>query len=367
MPLFPSAPPQIHPFFGYRSDTGLRIKARALRSRKPTYGGGRWQAIRTMISHYASHEVAGLEVRLEVKGPFGEAITQRAVTDEEGFADFDIAFPGDWPLPMSARWEVVELHWTNDEGEQCVPGHVLAPAASASLGVISDIDDTIIETGITGSPRAILRNWRRILAQHPEERIAAPGADAFYSALGGAQQGLSDEPNAGDSLPATERPFFFVSSSPWNLFSYLVAFKKSKNLPLGPMALRDWGFNRATLGSSSHGGHKVEAIRQIIEFYPAMRFALVGDDTQGDVTAFAEVAETMRQRVAAIFIRKAAEAPMSPEELAAKAAVDALGIPMWVGPSYDVGREFLRATGLVNDADANSIVETIEEEGDDAT
>ena len=362
MPIFPTAPAQIHPFFGYRSETRLMLRARALRSRRNEHNtGGRWQAIRTLMSHYASHEVKDLDVRMDLKSPDGEVVSHRAVTDKEGYVVFDIGLPSEWPLPDRPRWEVVELHWENDEGKQCVPAHVLAPGAETHLGVISDVDDTIIETGITGSPRALLRNWRRLLAQHPEERIAVPHADTFYGALGGARFDPEEASHLGESLPATQRPFFFVSSSPWNLFSYLVAFKKAKGLPLGPMVLRDWGLNRETFGSSSHGGHKVDAIKQIVGFYPDMRFALVGDDTQGDVTAFGEVAEAMRGRIAAIFIRKAAADPLSPEEVAAKASIEALGIPMWLGPSYDAGKQFLRATGLVGDKDAKDIVDTVEE------
>lgn len=366
MPLFSKPPVQIHPFFGYRSAKRLSLRARALKSRKSQPRDGRWQAIRTMISHYASHEVAGLDVRMDLKSPAGTVVSHHGTSDKEGYFHFDIELDGEWRLPDQPRWDVVELHWRNEEGNQCAPAHVLAPGIAARLGVVSDIDDTIIETGITGSPRAILRNWRRILAQHPEERIAVPGVDAFYGALGGSKFDPADTRQLGVSIPATERPFFFVSSSPWNLFSYLVAFKKAKNLPLGPMILRDWGFNRETLGSSSHGGHKIKAINDILRFYPDMRFALIGDDTQGDVTAFAEVAATMGDQIAAIFIRKTAANDLSPEEAAAKASVAALGVPMWIGPSYNVGREFLRATGLIEANGADTIVETVGEQAGEA-
>jgi len=83
-----------------------------------------------------------------------------------------------------------------------------------------------------------------------------PGADLFYGELGGGHTVPPGELRPEKRIPATHRPFFYVSSSPWNLFSYIVAFQRAKGLPLGPLLLRDWGFNRATLAGGSHGDHK---------------------------------------------------------------------------------------------------------------
>ena len=89
---------------------------------------------------------------------------------------------------------------------------------------------------------------------------------------------------------------------------------RSRKLPLGPLELRDWGLNRETLGSASHGAHKRTAIEGILATYPEMKFALIGDDSQGDLTAFAAIALDNPGRVRAIFIRKVGEA-MSAEEI----------------------------------------------------
>ena len=188
---------------------------------------------------------------------------------------------------------------------------MLAPGAVTKLAVISDIDDTIVETGITGGPKSVAKNWRRVLAELPDERIAVPGSDVFYGALGGGAV-LAEPGGAGVRHTATHRPFFYVSSSPWNLFSYLVAFQQSRNLPLGPLLLRDWGLNRATFGSGSHGEHKRAAIEGLLAFYPEMRFALIGDDTQGDLPAYADAVRHFPGRVVAVFIRTGS-GPLSPE------------------------------------------------------
>ena len=361
MPLISYKPVRLQPYFGWRSASQIYLKARALRSRPSNFGAaGRWQALRTMIGQFASHEVEGLAVTLEWMDADGQRRSTDGVTDAEGYVVFDIALDTPWPCALDTQWDVVSLHWRNRTGEQAVDAHLLAPGRSTSLGVISDIDDTIIETGITGNMRAVLRNWRRVLLEMPEQRLLVPGADAFYGALGGGavlRPGTEggDDPT-GDSLPATRHPFFYVSSSPWNLYSYLVAFKRTRALPLGPIAMRDWGLNRATFGSASHGAHKVAAIESILAGFPHLQFALIGDDTQGDLTAFGDIVARHPDRIRAVFIRKAGEA-FSPEELEAKATIRGNGVPLWLGDAYDTGQAFLRSIGLARDGEAEHIVE----------
>jgi phosphatidate phosphatase APP1 len=356
------APVRLQPYFGYRSRNRLVIGARALRSGKPGFDkAGRWQAVRTMLAQFASREAGGVPVTLEVGGPEGLLLRHEQHTDAEGFVRFDLALAPEWDLPSDPAWEVVALRWSNRDGPQCVEGHVLAPGRNARLAVISDIDDTIIETGITGGFRAIARNWRRLLAELPEDRIAAPGADAFYGALGGEQILPEGKHRPGTRIRATRRPFFYVSSSPWNLFSYFVAFMRSKKLPLGPLMLRDWGFDRATLGSSSHGEHKRASIEEVLSMYPDLRFALIGDDTQGDLAAYAAAVRRYRGRVAAVFIRTSAGEKLGPREVAARALIEGAGVPLWLGESYAVGEQFLRAAGFTPGGETERIVHTVEE------
>ena len=270
MPLLPSRTTRVQPYFGYRNRDRLRVSARVLRSREPRFErGGRWRAFRTMVAQFASHEVENATVELEIEHD-GRTERIAAQSDAEGFVRFDVELAGGWDLPQATAWDVVALHWRDDGAELCVEAHVLAPAAEAGLAVISDIDDTIIETGITGGFTSLLRNWRRVLAELPDERIAVPGADLFYGALGGRRAEADAKPGHATRIPATHRPFFYVSSSPWNLFSYLVAFQRTRNLPLGPMFLRDWGFDRDTLGSAGHGAHKAGAIASLLDFYPGL-------------------------------------------------------------------------------------------------
>lgn len=360
--LFTKRPIRVQPYYGYRNQDRLVLSARALRAGDHRFDrAGRAQAFRTMVAQFLSHEVPGLDVTLEIERRDGLKSQHRGVTDGEGFVHFEVELDGRWEHAEATRWEVVALRWTNDQGEQCTEGHVLSPGEHADLAVISDIDDTIIETGITGGLRSVAKNWRRVLAQLPDERIAVPGVDAFYGALGGGALLDPDEARTGKGVAATRRPFFYVSSSPWNLFAYLVAFKQTRGLPLGPVMLRDWGLNSETFGSASHGQHKRDAIARILDHFPHLRFALIGDDTQGDLPAYSEIVDKYPSRIAAVFIRTIAGEPLSPEELAGKASLEASNVPLWLGDDYTTGQSFLRALGLMADGEAEKIVETVEE------
>lgn len=341
---------RVQPFFGYRNASRLYLSARAIRAPEPKFDrSGFWAGLATMLRQYASHEVPRLAAELEYLCADGSVARQRAVSGPEGFLHFELALADGCERPDRTRWERAVLRWTCPDDTQTtgeVTAYVLVPGGQTRIGVISDIDDTILETGITGNLRAIARNWKRVMAQMPSERIIVPGAEDFYAAIGGDPALSPEAGDAGAALRARVRPVFYVSSSPWNLFSYLVTFKRHRGLPVGPVMLRDWGLNRRTLGSKGHGSHKSTAILHILETFPGLRFALIGDDTQKDLTAFGKIAADHPERIAAVFIRSVSHEPLTAAELAARRAIEAAGVPFWTGSDYAGAQTFLEAHGL---------------------
>lgn len=367
MPLFPTRPLRVQPYFGHRSKSRLVLSARALRVSDADFGEQNGiAAIGTMLGQFISLEVEGVRVTLTVNGPDGPLLVEQAVSDREGFVHFDVELAPAWDLPAHPEWEIVQLGWDTAGGVQQVEAYVLAPGNDHKLAVISDIDDTIIETGITGGIGSVAKNWKRVFAQMPGHRTIVPGADTFYGELGDGGD-PTGENRAKAHMPATKRPFFYVSSSPWNLFSYLVASQRMRNLPLGPIKLRDWGLDRETFGKSSHGSHKTDAIADILEMYPDMRFALIGDDTQGDLPAFAHVIEQFDGQVAAVFLRTVSSEAFAPAETAAVAAIRAAGIPLWMGEDYETGLEFLRANDFTPSGETQQIVKTVDRVAEEDT
>ncbi|PEQ12200.1 hypothetical protein B2G71_13795 [Novosphingobium sp. PC22D] len=342
-----AGPPRLLAYFGYRNADRLSLTVRALAG-----GESRWDhtstfaRLRALLRHYASREVPGVPITLTA-GSGEHTASATCVTDGEGYCRFDVALEDAWPLPARTAWETVTLRWNaGSEGHE-ISGYVLAPGIDNRLAVISDIDDTIVETGA----HELWRNWRRFLTRMPAEREPVPGAAALFSRLGGER--------AGARYPASRRPFFYVSSSPWNLFDYLLAFKSAHGLPHGPMLLRDWGFNRQTLLPSSHGAHKSASVAGLLGFYAETRFALIGDSTQSDALAYAEAVRRFPGRIAGVLIRKAPGPGLSREEHAALTAIERAGVPLWVGADFAIGDDFLESLGFAARDETKSIVETI--------
>lgn len=357
-------PVRVQPFFGFRNADRLFLNARAIRSHEPSFDKvSFWRDFVTMLGQYASHEVADLPVTLEYECGDGTLVSERAVSGPEGFVRFDMMLEPRCPPPERTRWERATVRWSDPEAdgeERETSAYILTPGERTQTGVISDIDDTILETGITGDLRMIARNWKRVMATMPSERVIVPHARDFYAAIGGNPAG-SREP--GEAISEIEpearvRPVFYVSSSPWNLFSYLVTFKRERNLPLGPIMLRDWGFNRRTLGKAGHGSHKEEAIERILTTFPHLKFALIGDDTQKDLVAFGKIAAAFPGRIAAVFIRVVSGEPLNDEALHAQDVIEKSGVPFWTGGDYRAAKAFLRSAGLELEGGVKPLVRT---------
>ena len=359
-------PIRVQPFYGFRNAERLTLNARALRSQLASFEKRSFlRDVATMAGQYMSREVAGLKVELEYELTEGSRVTAQVISDIEGYAQFDVALPDGAAMPEEVCWDKATVRWISEEGEEHQAiAYILVPGMKTELGLISDIDDTIMETGITGSFRMIARNWKRVLRQMPSERVVVPGAAEFYEALGGSAEADQSAADTGTAIEprARKRPVFYVSSSPWNLFSYLVTFKRSRGIPLGPVALRDWGFNRKTLGSEGHGSHKRDAIESILAAFPHMKFALIGDDTQKDLVAFGAIARDHPDRIAAVFIRRISEEPLNADENAAQAAIEAVDVPFWNGKDYLEAKEFLQSAGLELDASGEKLLRTAAED-----
>jgi phosphatidate phosphatase APP1 len=311
-------------YAGYRNARLARLRGRIVRYAQPLDAGdGMLARLKAMLEIYNSHELPGVEIRLD-----GYDGTFTAVTDEEGYFDFEI--PVDRPLPTKTAWEQAILSTPGREAQQpqiAVP--IIAPGAEHNWGIISDIDDTVIETGATD----FVRNWRRVLIERPGDRLAVPGASTLYKMI------------ARDHV-APARAFFYVSSSPWNLYGFIAEFMELNGIPHGPMFLQDYGIDTNRLVTTHHDEHKLAAIRTILAFYPDFRFLLIGDNGQRDVTIYARVVEEFGPRVAAVFIRDVDGSCRSGEEGELLRGIEARGVRTYCGAGFGDALDVVKALDL---------------------
>ena len=299
-------------YAGYRNDRSVRLKGRIIRYEEPLNAGkGRLSRLRAMLEIYNSNELAGIAVRCE-----GYGQTLAVTSDAEGY--FDLELPVDQALPRSTCWEHVTLTTPDHLAQQAsIKVPILAPGTDGHWGIISDIDDTIIETGATN----FLKNWRRVLVDQPRDRLAVPGASSLYKMI------ARDHAN-----PA--RPFFYVSSSPWNLYGFIAEFMELNGIPHGPMFLKDYGIDASQILHTGHDEHKLAAIEKTLAFYPNLRFLLIGDNGQRDVSIYAKVVSDFPGRVAAVFIRDVDGSCRSGPEGNLLRQIEQKGIPTFCGAGF---------------------------------
>jgi phosphatidate phosphatase APP1 len=281
-------PTCIVPYHGYGTSDCLVLKGRALEDRgiRPADAAdSAWRNLRNMYRRFDSDEIPGAQLLAR----FG-VVEQIVIADDEGF--FEARLVPDAPLPDDRLWHTVELTLLEPrpagQAQIRASGRVLVPPPISQFGVISDIDDTVIRTDAT----SIVRMFRTTFLENARTRLPFPGVAALYHALQSGADGV------------TLNPLFYVSSSPWNIYDMLEEFFAIQHIPAGPLLLRDWGFSPTRPQSPlRHHEHKIEAIRQILDTYPALPFLLIGDSGQEDPEIYREIVQLYPKRILAIYIR----------------------------------------------------------------
>jgi phosphatidate phosphatase APP1 len=279
---------RIEAYRGYGTAAQLYLKGRVLEDRgikPPGEGQPAWQNLHHMLKRAASKEFPHARLLARFRG-----IEAEVEADEEGFFEVTLRLPE--PLAEDGQWHPVELLLLSPrlrgQGESLVAeGQVLVPPRTARFGVISDIDDTVVQTNVTD----MLQAARTIMLGSARTRLPFPGVATFYRAL---HAGLPGQPG---------NPLFFVSNGPWNLYDLLLEFMNLQGIPAAPIMLQDWGVSRQELLPFESRGHKLAQIRPILETYPHLPFILVGDSGEEDPEIYAQAVAENRGRILAVYIR----------------------------------------------------------------
>lgn len=155
----------------------------------------------------------------------------------------------------------------------------------SKIGIISDIDDTILVTHTRNS----LKKVKTLLTKNAYKRNAVKEMREFYI-----------------SLSNNKYPFFYVSNSEANLYPMIRLFLNHNHFPTGPIFLKPfikWNslFKRKT--TKGRDGHKKEKIRFLLKTFPEMSFILIGDDSQKDPEIYGDIAREAPDRIKHIYIR----------------------------------------------------------------
>lgn len=264
---------------GYASNWRALVMGRAVRDEGVVAADEShrsWQNLLNLVRRLESDPLPGARVRASVGGT-----TLTIAADDEGFLRHWLKCETQL---AAGKWHTVDLELVHEAltSPLYTSSRVLVPSPRAAFGVISDMDDTVLQSEVG----TFLRAARLMLLENSRTRLPFPGVAAFYRALGSGTQA----PN----------PIFYVSSSPWNLYDVIADFLDAREIPEGPLLLRDWDWSSALEG---HGTHKSLLIREILDAYPWMSFILIGDSGQEDPEIYARLVREYRGRILAVYIR----------------------------------------------------------------
>lgn len=289
--------PKVEPYVGYGTDDYSRLICRTTFGPAHSPSGKMVRGLRAMLMVPA----ARTRVRIAIDGvpletvQIGESQVydqvdrkrdtscEYAVSDGSGYLDL-----------VAERQLTTGVHRVSYEvaNRPAVTSNLYAIAPGTRVGVITDVDDTIM---VTQAPKV----WKaayNLLLSNPHNRAAVPGMNVFFSKIA-------------DLFP--QAPFFYLSTSPWNIESSIRHFIGDQGYPEGPLLLRDLDPRPKTFISSG-AQHKFEFTDQLMHDFPQMKFILIGDDGQRDPTTYATIARRYPGRVLAIGIRQLSPRQSSP-------------------------------------------------------
>lgn len=177
-------------------------------------------------------------------------------------------------------------------GEEVVEKGSYIRPYEGNLGFISDIDDTFL----VSHTRNAFKKLYILLWKNINDRKIFEDVVAHYQALSTAGRNNKDEQNA----------FFYVSSSEWNLYNFIVKFTEKHELPRAVLMLKDIKTSLMDFFVTGRGNHnhKFEKIKHILEFYPHLKYTLLGDDSQEDPFLYERICKMFPVTVIAVYIRQ---------------------------------------------------------------
>ena len=276
----------LQPYRGYGTAEEVFLIGRAFRQPTGSSSEGVWGDLRDLGRRFLRRSIADAPLLARFCGA-----EQHLRTDRDGYFRVHLQ-PTERPRP-DRRWHWMELTLADRPGVRASGEVFVAPPASRYV-VISDIDDTIIETGVAN--KAVML-WR-LFIQGADGRMAFPGVAALLRAL-------HDGASGGDT-----NPMLYVSRGPWSLYEVLDAFFNLHRIPIGPLLfLREWGMTFESPLPRRSKGHKLELIRNMVALYRELPFVLIGDSGQRDPEIYAQVVREHPGRVLAIYIRNVSHDP----------------------------------------------------------
>ncbi len=284
--------PKILPYRGLGNNQHVYIKGMVIEDKgleKPVDKQRVWTNILATIKRFSSDQIPDVKVEAKFLG-----MSAVAKTDELGFFSFYFNVKDLSPDILNREWQRIEFKLLDEivENQPLVTavGEVRIVWPDEKRIIVSDIDDTVMVSHSTSS----FRKLRLMLFKNALMRVPFKGVASFYCAL---ERGAEKD---------AFHPFFFVSSSEWNIYDLLEDFFDHNQIPRGVFMLRKLEHSILKFWKSRKNTHehKYDKIKFLLQLFDNQRFILIGDSGQKDPDIYTNLAYDFPGRIESIYIRK---------------------------------------------------------------
>ena len=271
---------------GYANDTEIVVFGHVFESWGPSYYEIDRNGFYHIIALWNMFSIRPLK-NVEVEFRFKD-LKIMGSTNANGYFNFTLPYH----FELAAGWHSYEVV-CKAQGQEygIIESAEFRKPYNTGLTIVSDIDDTFL---ISHSGNI----WKKLyvlLTRNVTQRKTFDEVVAHYKALENNPKN-KDSPNS----------FFFVSSSEWNLYYFIVQFSILQKLPKAVLKLKKLKtrvMDFLKTGGGNHD-HKFDKINSIITFYPDSQYVLLGDDSQKDADIYERICTKFPKNIKAVYIRQ---------------------------------------------------------------
>jgi phosphatidate phosphatase APP1 len=155
--------------------------------------------------------------------------------------------------------------------------------SNSKFGIISDIDDTIIDSFAV----SFFKRIATLMFTTPEKRNPIKFTNGLYKSYG-----------------KEKTKIYYVSKSESNLFGMLTNFIVHSGFPKGILFLTRYVNLWGLVINKKPVDFKIDKIRFLIQNTPEKKFILFGDDGQRDMEIYSEIVKAFPESILKIYIRQ---------------------------------------------------------------